>query len=60
MNILKYGLLILIADIMAMLGLCGIAFLLNNIIIEGVICTIVGFLGLSGIIVYLGEEDNIC
>lgn len=57
MSILKYGLLILIADIMAIFSLCGISFLLNNIIIEGIICTIVGFLGLSGIIVYLGEEE---
>jgi hypothetical protein len=60
MSILKCGLIILIAAIMAMLSLYGIASLLNSIIIEGVICTTVGFLGLSGIIVYLSEEDNIC
>ncbi len=60
MSILKGGLIILIAAIMTMLGLYGIASLLNNIIIEGIICTTIGFLGLSGIIVYLGEEDNIC
>lgn len=57
MSILKCGLIILIAAIMAMLGLYGIVSLLNNIIIEGIICTTVGFLGLSGIIVYLGEEE---